>query len=86
MEISDGSDVVGLFNALAKMDLDPLNRESIRSRRSEPEGSLFTSLNSAFISCAMVFVAFGVIITRKRPAIFRPSRINRNNRSEGNLV
>ena len=67
------------------MDMKPLNQaqQPGRSRRSnEPENNLF-SLNTAFISCALVLVAFGAIITRKRPSVFRPAR---NNRNEGNLV
>ena len=86
MEISDGSDVVGLFEALAKMDMNPLSpdQSSGRNRRSgNSEGNMLTSLNSAFISCALVLVAFGAIITRKRPSVFRVSR--NDNRTEGNL-
>ena len=85
MEINDGSDVVGLFSALAKMDLKPLQpvQQASRSRRSGgTEGNMLFSLNTAFISCALVLVAFGTIVARKRPAVFRESR---NNRNEGNL-
>ena len=83
LEISDDTDVVNLFNALAKMDLMPLNQNDGRNRRAT-ESSLL-SLNSAIMGCAMIFVAIGFIISRKRPAYMRSTDRARNNRHEGSF-
>ena len=83
MKISDDTDVVSLFTALAQMDMAPLNQNTGRGRRSDSsEGKYLPSALTGMISCAIVFVIFGTILSRKRPNFMRASR---SNRCEGNL-
>ena len=66
------------------MDMTVLNQHDGRNRRSvSPKENIYTSMSLGVFSCAMVFVLFGTIISRKRPRFLRQS--SNNNRNEGIL-
>ena len=86
LEISDGTDIVNLFTALAQMDVPDAglygHHLDTRSRRSVGSENSLSSVLNAFVGCAVVFAVFGAILVRKRP---RAMRAANNNRNEGIL-